>query len=137
MLELGSRPVRPQPNDSPYDWDRITKETCLGKFARFLYDNKFEFEVPVLKDMIHFIRDKYLHLKNGQSIEKKEPWQFIGHDKDGPFMIWDGCHRQTAHFIFHFIDPANTEFEPHTNAMCGILSSREGDFGRIPNYFCD
>lgn len=129
------RYVRAQPNNSQWDWHKITQETCLEKFAEFLISIDFQCKDDFLQNHVNQIKSIFDNFDIKKLLDPNKPWQYISHDKSGPFMIWDGVHRQTAAFIYYFIKN-NSKFVSVSHAVCGISSSNDGDLGRIPNYFC-
>ncbi len=130
------RYIRAQPSDSAWDWHKITSETCLARFAKALVSMNFQCNDNFLQEHVNQIKVTYENLDVKKLLEPNKPWQYIGHGKDGPFMIWDGVHRQTAVFIYYFIKNSSN-FEPVQHAVCGLTSSTEGDLGRVPTNFCD
>lgn len=129
------RYVRAQPNDSQWDWHKITSETCLSKFAQFLVDIDFQCNDSYLQEHIIQIKTILDNFDIKKLLEPNKPWQYISHSKEDPYMIWDGVHRQTASFIYYFIQK-KSKFTPIEHAVCGVSTSKEGDLGRIPDHFC-
>ena len=128
--------INHQPDGVPVGWQRITSDTCLGRFAKLVLERSFSFNDPILEGDFACIKRIHDNFELEKFLNPIQPFRFIGHSENGPFMIWDGVHRLTATFILQILETVQVTQMPITHAVCGISQSLEGDLGRIPLTEC-
>ena len=121
-----------QTNGKSRGWQILSEETCLGKYSMILTDANFHCDDPTLQQNLNKIKNMAENLDYKKLIES--PWRYATYQKNGPYMIIDGVHRQIATFINHFINGSKDNFLPLEYALCGICLSEVNTI--IPENFC-
>jgi len=122
-----------QRHNKPRGWQILSEETCLESYSKMLTEVNFKSDDVQLQKNLLGIKKMARNLVYDKLLQS--PWRFAAYNKDGPYMIIDGVHRQIATFINHFIYNSNKNFLPIEYALCGIcLSEINTDF---PDHFCN
>ena len=120
-----------QNNNTPRGWQLLSEETCLGKYCDILVRSDFQSNSDSLQKHLLDVQNMAKDLDYDKLMSS--PWRYATYQKEGPYMIIDGVHRQMAIFINHFIFNSQ-KFLPFDHALCGICSSEVNT--KVPSDFC-